>query len=67
MSQLTATRTRENNWFMPVITIVGVALAIVAAFFGSGALGGTPINQAAGGALTADSTPLAPGGPAFRI
>lgn len=67
MSQTTATRTRENNWLMPVITIIGVALAIVAAFFGSGALGGTPINQAAGGALTADSTPLAPGGPAFRI
>lgn len=67
MSQSTATRTHENNWLLPVITIVGVALSIVVASFGSGAFGGTPINEAAGGALTADSTPLAPGGPAFRI
>jgi hypothetical protein len=61
------TTTRGNNWLLPVVTLIGVAIAIAAAFLGSGAIGGTPINQAAGGALTADSTPIAPGGPAFRI
>src|SRR5699024_2022467 len=45
----------------------GVAAAIVAAFVGSGALGGTPINEAAGGALSADATPVAPAGSAFGI
>nr|WP_272902273.1 tryptophan-rich sensory protein [Brevibacterium daeguense] len=49
------------------MTVVAVALSIVAAFFGSGALGGTPITEAAGGWLTADSTPVAPAGPAFSI
>ncbi|NLE96592.1 MAG: tryptophan-rich sensory protein [Propionibacterium sp.] len=50
-----------------VLTIVAVAAAIVVAFIGSGALGGTPISEAAGGALAEDSTPLAPAGPAFSI
>ena len=67
MSQNPTTRTHENSWLMPVITLIGAAFAIAAAFFGSGALGGTPINQAAGGALSADATPLAPAGPAFSI
>lgn len=47
--------------------MLGVAAAIVAAFVGSGALGGTPINEAAGGALSADATPIAPAGTAFSI
>ena len=57
----------ETGWALPVITLVGTAVAIAAAFLGSGALGGTPIAEAAGGALSADATPLAPGSPAFRI
>lgn len=56
-----------GGWIMPVVTVVGVALAIVTAFIGSGALGGTPIAEAAGGALSADATPLAPAGTAFSI
>lgn len=55
------------NWFPALLTIAAVALSIVAAFFGSGALGGTPIDQAAGGWLSTDATPVAPGGPAFSI
>lgn len=50
--------------------IIVFALALVAiagAFFGSGALGGTPIQDAAGGALASDSTLIAPAGPAFSI
>lgn len=44
-----------------------VAASIAAAFAGSGALGGTPIKDAAGGWLSADGTPLAPGTGAFSI
>lgn len=55
------------GWALPVVTVLGVAAAIVAAFFGSGALGGTPISEAAGGALSSDATPVAPAGSAFGI
>lgn len=58
---------KRASWRMPVITAVAVAVAIVISFIGSGALGGTPINEAAGGALSADATPFAPDGPAFSI
>lgn len=60
------TETR-GGWAMPLTTLVGVIIAIVTAFIGSGALGGTPISEAAGGALSADATPIAPAGPAFSI
>lgn len=46
--------------------VVAVA-AIIAAAVGSGAFGGTPIAEAADGALSASSTPVAPAGPAFAI
>lgn len=52
---------------MAIITVLGVAAAIVMAFIGSGAMGGTPVAEAAGGALSADATPLAPAGTAFSI
>jgi hypothetical protein len=50
-----------------VAVLVGSLLAVAGAFLGSGALGGTPIAEAAGGALSADATHLAPGSPAFSI
>ncbi|MBX9246174.1 tryptophan-rich sensory protein [Actinotalea ferrariae] len=54
-----------------VVRQAGVlVLALVAtagAFLGSGALGGTPIAEAADGALSASATPVAPGSPAFSI
>lgn len=50
-----------------VAVLVGSFLAVAGAFLGSGALGGTPIAEAAGGALSADATHLAPGSPAFSI
>jgi hypothetical protein len=50
---------------------VGVlALAVLAtagATVGSGAFGGTPIAEAADGALSSSATPVAPGTPAFAI
>lgn len=63
----TTARTRGNTWLLPVITLIGTALAVAAAFLGSGAMSGTAVNEAAGGALSADATPLAPAGPAFSI
>ena len=56
-----------TGWALPIITVLGTAAAIVAAFFGSGAMGGTPIAEAAGGVLSADATPVAPAGSAFSI
>lgn len=50
-----------------VVVAVSAVLAVVGAFFGSGAAGGTPVNEAAGGALAADATLIAPAGPAFSI
>ena len=50
-----------------VVVAVCAVLAVVGAFVGSGAAGGTPIQEAAGGALSADATLLAPAGPAFSI
>lgn len=46
---------------------ISAVLAVVGAFIGSGAAGGTPIQDAAGGALAADATLIAPGGGAFSI
>jgi benzodiazapine receptor len=61
------TRAPAVSWTLPVITAIALVLAIAVSFIGSGALGGTPIQQAAGGYLGADSTLLAPAGPAFSI
>lgn len=50
-----------------VVVVVSAIVAVVGGFFGSGAAGGTPIAEAAGGALAADATLIAPAGPAFAI
>lgn len=57
--------TRDTAAAWAVMLAVGAS--IVAAFVGSGALGGTPIQNAADGWLSADGTPLAPGTRAFSI
>ncbi|WP_432501301.1 tryptophan-rich sensory protein [Kineococcus arenarius] len=46
---------------------VGALVAVAGSAVGSGAFGGTPIAEAAGGALSADATLVAPAGPAFAI
>lgn len=48
-------------------TLLITAIAIVGAFVGSGLLGGTPVQDAAGGWLSSTATPIAPAGTAFRI
>ena len=50
-----------------VVVAASAVVAVVGSFFGSGAAGGTPIQDAAGGALAADATLIAPAGPAFAI
>ncbi len=52
---------------VPILTAVAVIAAIVGAFYGSGAAGGTPVQDAANGRLGADGTLLAPGTGAFSI
>ncbi len=49
------------------IVFASLIVAIAGSAIGSGALGGTPIQEAAGGALRADATLIAPDVPAFSI
>jgi hypothetical protein len=49
------------------VVAVSLVIAVVGSLIGSGALGGTPIAQAAGGALSATGTLIAPAVPAFSI
>lgn len=59
------------RWFTGIVRKVVVAASAVAAlvgsFIGSGAAGGTAIQDAAGGALSASATAIAPAGSAFGI
>ncbi|PZE63894.1 tryptophan-rich sensory protein [Curtobacterium sp. MCBD17_021] len=55
------------RWMRKVVIAVSAVIAVVGSYIGSGAAGGTPIAEAAGGALSASSTAIAPGGPAFGI
>ena len=50
-----------------VTVAASAVIAVIGSFVGSGAAGGTPIQDAAGGALSATATPIAPDGPAFSI
>jgi len=50
-----------------ITVLVSAILGIIGVAIGSGALGGTPTSEVAGGALSADATPIAPAGPAFSI
>ncbi len=55
----------------PLVRHLGVTVAyvvcVVGSLIGVGLFGGTPIAEAAGGVLAADSTHLAPGSPAFSV
>jgi hypothetical protein len=50
-----------------IVVISSAVFAVIASFVGSGAAGGTPIQDAAGGALAADATLIAPATPAFSV
>lgn len=67
MSTLAVTRSPGADTVRQATVAVSAVIAVVGSFVGSGAAGGTPIAEAAGGALSASSTQVAPGGPAFSI
>jgi hypothetical protein len=59
---------RESRDVVRQITVAASAvIAVIGSFVGSGAAGGTPIQEASGGALSATATPIAPDVPAFSI
>ncbi|MEV8252995.1 tryptophan-rich sensory protein [Rhodoglobus sp. NPDC076762] len=59
---------RESRDVVRQITVAASAtFALIGAFVGSGAYGGTPVQEVAGGALSADATVIAPAGSAFTI
>ncbi|WP_156155957.1 tryptophan-rich sensory protein [Demequina phytophila] len=49
------------------LVATGAVLAITGAAWGSGAFGGVPVEDAAGGVLASDATLLAPGSAAFGV
>ena len=68
MTTTTATTSTTGNDLTRQLTVaISAVLALVGSFIGSGAAGGTPIQEAAGGALAADATLIAPGSGAFSI
>lgn len=60
-------QTQRSDRVRRIVVALTVLSAVVAALFGSGLLGGTSIQDAAGGAFAADATVLAPAGFAFVI
>jgi hypothetical protein len=68
MTTTTATTSTTGNDLARQLTVaISAVLAVIGSFIGSGAAGGTPIQEAAGGALAADATLIAPGSGAFSI
>lgn len=58
---------RSSDLARQTTVTASLVICIVGSMIGVGVFGGTPIAQAAGGALAADSTLLAPATPAFSI
>jgi hypothetical protein len=67
MSGTANSQARRSDTLRQVVVAASLLMAIVGAVVGSGAFGGTPIAEAAGGALSADATLIAPAGSAFSI
>lgn len=58
----------NSNDLARVVTVtVAEVLCLLGSMLGSGVFGGPTVSEAAGGALSADATLLAPAGPAFTI
>jgi hypothetical protein len=66
ISMLTKGTVMKRIW-KRIAVAASAVVAVIGAYVGSGAAGGTPIQDAAGGALSASSTAIAPDGPAFSI
>ncbi|MGC5170609.1 TspO/MBR family protein [Microbacterium sp. DT81.1] len=59
--------TQRRDIFRQSSVIAAASFMVIAAFIGTGAAGGTPVQDLQGGALDADGSFLAPGRPAFGI
>lgn len=67
-SSETGSSSRTGRDVTRVVAVCASAvIAVVGAFLGSGTVAGTPVSEAADGALGADATAVAPGGAAFSI
>jgi hypothetical protein len=66
-STTTTTGTARGDLARQLTVAVSALLAVIGSFIGSGAAGGQPVQDAAGGALAADATLIAPGTGAFSI
>ncbi|GGC90259.1 hypothetical protein GCM10011512_16480 [Tersicoccus solisilvae] len=58
---------RRSDTLRQSVVVVSLVLALAGSAYGSGAFGGTPIQNASSGALGPDATLLAPARPAFGI
>jgi hypothetical protein len=58
---------RTQDIIRQSVTIAAASFMLIAAAVGSGALGGTSVNELQDGALSAQGSYLAPAGPAFSI
>jgi hypothetical protein len=58
---------RLSSWLPASLTAASAVLALVLAALGSGAFGGVPVQDAAGGYLSSTATPVAPATTAFSI
>jgi len=67
MPRTSGSPTRSNDLARQIVVAASAVLALAGSFIGSGAAGGTEIKDASNGALAADATLIAPGGPAFAI
>lgn len=60
--------TRPTSDLPRLLTVTAAEIiCLVGSMIGSGVFGGPEMAEAAGGALSTDATPIAPGGPAFSI
>ena len=57
--------TLRSDRLRQTVVISSATCALIGSFVGAGKAGGRPIAEASGGALAADATLIAPGGPAF--
>lgn len=59
--------TGHRDSLRQAVVAASAVVAIAGSLLGSGAAGGVPVQNASGGALSVDATPLAPDVPAFGI
>ncbi len=64
---MSSTASRSSDLTRQIVVISAVTFMIIAALFGSGVFGGTPVQDLQNGALSATSTVLAPASSAFSI